>query len=284
MKKYGILLVFMLISSLIIGWKIITNDEVYWPQKQKFEKPVIEKDSKVGPWTNSPNIGSVDPKNYVMFSADFFEHSMSNIADKDIWLSSVGCTVENDKAGGQINFIPYDAATTKVTAQVNGEPFTLNDKSLWYEIKLTPQRLTKTIWFMGLANDDTDIMGGGQSAAGVKDGATTMIGFTADDTDSTDVNFLVKDKSVSYVIDTDVSLSDSTSVRLGFMIDKSTSTGMSVYINDSQVALPCTAGLCTQIDPSSFVTPTMAVRQGLNAAALINQGFFVDYVRVIQKR
>jgi len=273
-KKYGIVLVLMLIAPFLIAWSIISNNEVYWPQKQKFEKPVIEKDSKLGPWLDSPNMGSVDPKNYVMFMDDFTAQNISVTANANIWLAAKTGTIEDSGPGGLLKLMTTYSDET-MNMQVNGESFQIQkNKPLYFETRFSTSVSTSSPdWFVGLMSTDTEYF----------NSATTILGFMGGETSTESIYGIVKSASVEYTIDTGQDLVSGTQKRLGFTIDNTVSAGITMYVDDSPVAKPCTAGICSQFLSSSlplYVSPAIAIQSKKQCTGYLD----VDYIKVIQKR
>jgi len=255
--------IFTMISMVMAFQWEDESGNIHHKGKHKFDKPIIEKDSKLGPWKDSPNIGSVDPKNYFCFEDDFLYDSTGQIADADVWLTTMGATIQDDAMGGQIWLGAISSSVDNM--QVNGESFKLESgKPIWFETKFKLTDIDKDKWFVGFSVADTAII------ASLVDG----IGFGSLD-NTGDIDLIIRKNSMGPTIDTGYNLTDATAVRLGFMWDGSNSK-ISTYINDVIYDYTVTGDY---IPNDEALTPSVEVNIGAIANVIK-----LDYIKVIQER
>jgi len=266
--------IFTMISMVMAFQWEDESGNVHHKGKHKFDKPVIEKDSKVGPWKDSPNMGSVDPKNYVLFMDDFTTQTVSLTANANTWLASKTGTIEDSGPGGQLKLMTGYSDET-INMQVNGESFQIQkNKPIYFETRFSTSVATSSPdWFVGLMSTDTQYF----------DSATTIVGFMGGESSTQSIFGIVKSGGVEYSIDTGKDLVSATQTRLGFIIDNTVSTDITMYVDDSSVAQPCTGSICTQFLSSSlplYVSPAIAIQSKKQCTGYLD----VDYIKVIQER
>jgi len=96
-------------------------------------------------------------------------HKFSETADKGDWLKSSTdtdgdggdvCQVADDAPGGILQVTVNDNNSDLENVQLNGEPFKLAGKELWFEADVALLDIDKCDFFIGLAVADVDILGG----------------------------------------------------------------------------------------------------------------------------
>jgi hypothetical protein len=268
MKRFIAVIVFVLIAFVwvIPGTCLTDRFERTYDKTQTFNKPIKEKNSKVGVWRGSANIGTTDPKNVFMFEDEFIGQSSSGTANDSAWLCIDGFTVQDDAPGGEA-WLTITAGSL-VNAQVNGESFQCTDENkLYFETKVNITDADTASWFIGLAITDTSIL------AGVSD----AIGFNCPD-DTGDIDFcVIMDSTNVDCTDTGFDLEDGTAVRLAFSGDCSSTNVQSftAYINDNPVAHSA-----TRSPYNEALTPSYEFEITDSSTDVIE----VDYIKIIQER
>lgn len=200
----------------------------------------------------------------------------SQTADAGVWLSTVtqagggNATItiadgsDAGRPGGALKILNDSNDNDAVELQVNGESFTLTTGlRLVFKASVKVTDVSETDWFIGVADTDTDVLGG----------ANDSIGFRCPDSTG-DIDVVTEDDTTETVTDTTKDLADATWVDFAFEYDGA--DAVRFYVNGALVATHRT----NLPDTGTYLTPTIAVRND----GAVAQSMYVDYVYVGQER